>query len=181
MKTKILRPAAFCSVHAAMTVLISALLVLASPVRANTLLVGEASNVAGQSVPFSLSGNSREDVIGGEIVFGDQRFTITAVSEHNLVGGQYTAGDTVHLALFSSSYSRVTDSGEPWAAGAEHHGCEQAYNSFLALYKVPSADIGKLPDPPYWPLAEGSVPDTGSVAASGSSSIYCFMSQPADR
>ena len=139
-----------------------------------TLLSGVAETNDGASVTFGLIGNSREDVIGGSIVFGDQQFEITNVSDKNLVGAKLVQGKNAHLALFSSSYSRVTYTGKPWATGQDHHGCDQPYNSFLAIYEVATSDLAELPDPPYWHLGEDASTATGA-------SVYCFLSQPADR
>jgi len=140
----------------------------------SVLLSGIAETSDGASVAFSLNGRSREDVIGGSIVFGDQQFEITNVSDKNLVGAKLSQGEKAHLVLFSSSYSRVTSTGKPWATGTDHHGCDQPYNSFLAVYEVATSDLAELPDPPYWHLGEDA------SLASGAS-VYCFLSQPADR
>jgi len=146
-------------------------LTLVGPASANTLLTGSATLNDGATVPFTLSGNSREDVIGGSIEFADSTFEITAVSEHNLVGAQRKLGDKVELVLFSSSYSRVTDTGKPWVQATEHHNCDEPYNSFLAIYELESALVAELPDPPYWQVGE-------NPADASSASVYCFMSQP---
>ena len=140
---------------------------------ANDLLSGTAELNDGTPVPFNLGGNSREDVIGGFILFGDRKFEITSVSEQNLVGAKLEDGDIVHKAVFSSSYSRVTSTGKPWVAGQAHHGCERPYNSFMAIYEVSMDALEKLPDPAYWQLAE-------NATAAISSTVYCFMSQPSD-
>ncbi len=149
-------------------------LTLAGSAGANTLLAGDATLNDGTTVAFSLSGNSRDDVIGGSIRFAEETFEITAVSEHNLVGAQRRHGDNVELVLFSSSYSRVTDTGEPWVRASVHHNCEKPYNSFLAIYEVASALVAELPDPPYWQIGE-------SPADTRSATVYCFMSKPVDR
>ncbi len=156
------------------TLLVAAVIATLSRVAiANDLLSGTAELNDGTPVPFNLSGNNREDVIGGFIVFGDRKFEITSVSEHNLVGAKLEEGDMVHMAVFSSSYSRVTSTGKPWAAGQSHHGCEQPYNSFIAIYEVPLEALAKLPSPAYWQLGE-------NPAVANRSSVYCFMSQPSD-
>jgi len=155
--------------------LLAAAIYLSLPVAAvaDDLLSGTAALDDGTPVPFLLNGNSREDVIGGQIVFGDRQFEITSVSEHNLVGAKLKEGDKVHLAVFSSSYSRVTSTGKPWTAGQTHHGCEQPYNSFMAIYEVTAEALKELPDPPYWQIGE-------NAELADSSSVYCFMSQPSD-
>ena len=156
------------------TLLLAAVVATVSSVAiANDLLSGTAELNDGTPVPFNLSGNSREDVIGGFIMFGDRKFEITSVSEHNLVGAKLEEGDMVQLAVFSSSYSRVTSTGKPWTQGQSHHGCEQPYNSFMAVYEVSMEALAKLPSPAYWQLGE-------NPAVANSSSVYCFMSQPSD-
>lgn len=141
---------------------------------ANKLLTGVASLEDGTKLEFSLEGNSREDVVGGSIIFGDSDYEIGSVSEHNLVGAKLDKGDRVFFALFSSSYSRVTYTGKPWVHSQTQHGCSGQYNSFLAVYEVTRSELDNLPEPPHWKLAE-------EPGKTDRATVYCFMSQPADR
>ena len=56
------------------------------PASAGTLLSATVDDRDGQAREFSISGESRRDVVGGEIVFGDERYTISKVSAHGMIG-----------------------------------------------------------------------------------------------
>lgn len=139
---------------------------------ADVLLVGEAIGDGDTRLSFSLSGNSRTDVVGGTIELGDAMFEITHVSVHNLIGGKREHEGKTEYVIFSSSFSPVTASGEPWVASAKYIACDQQYNSFLAHYEVDSA--GSLPEIPFKQLAE-------SLDESDDSIVYCFVSAPEGR
>ena len=130
-------------------------------------------------VNFSLSGESRENVVGGELSLGDRVFTVTGVSRMGLIGASrlvHEANDGPVMfgeyAVFSSSFSDQTAVGTPWPKAREYHRCEQAYNSFLALYRVDGASaVEGLGKTPYPTLTENPERADGSV-------VYCFMSRP---
>lgn len=141
----------------------------------NILLAGKAVDTsAGSELAFSLSGENRQDVIGGTIKLGDAEFTIDFLSAQNLVGATREADGKRHHALFSSSYSRVTYTGDPWFAAAEYRGCETPYNSYLAVYTLDKQAASQLPDPPFPALAQKAELAEQSV-------VYCFVSAPLDR
>ncbi len=141
---------------------------------ADVLLTGVAIDSNKAKVEFSLSGESREDVVGGEIRFGDSRFNITHVSVHRLVGAESANDSDESFAVFSSSYTAQTATGTPWVAGDTYIQCDEEYNSFLAIYKVRGEDAEKLPDPPFRQLTE-------STDHSDTSIVYCFVSAPEDK
>ena len=146
---------------------------LNSIAHADVLLVGDAIADGDTRLPFSLSGNSRDDVIGGTIVLGDAEYEITHVSVHNLIGGQREQQGKTEYVIFSSSFSPVTASGQPWVASEKYLACDEQYNSFLARYLVGDAQ-DSLPEVPFKQLAE-------SLEDSESSAVFCFVSAPEDR
>lgn len=138
-----------------------------------TLLNGSANGE-----PFSLSATDREQPVGGEIRIGKRRFTITQVSRHGLIGAQRSASSEepnapfAEYAVFSSSFSPQTATGQPWVAAQTFHNCDQPYNSFLAIYHVAGSDAAlSLKDGPFADL-------TASANASDNSITYCFVSSP---
>jgi len=146
-------------------------LVFCTTTIADVLLTGEVFDHSNEKVGFSLSGENLEDVVGGEIKLGDARFEITHVSVHSLVGavGQ---GNPRKFAVFSSSYTEQTATGQPWIASDSYLYCDQQYNSFLAIYSVNDDQAEELPEPPFANL-------TDSTDHSESSVVYCFISNPA--
>ena len=131
-----------------------------------------------QTVAFSLSGDSIEEIIGGQITLGDRVFLITKQSRLGLIGarreltGEDAAAGATEYAVFSSSFSSQTGVGQPWISATDYLHCEQPYNSFLALYRVSDvAALAKLGPVPYPVLAEGKgAPDKAIV--------YCFYAKP---
>ncbi|MEZ5590843.1 MAG: hypothetical protein R3F53_09125 [Gammaproteobacteria bacterium] len=131
-----------------------------------------------QSAVFSLSGDSLEEIIGGQITLGDRVFLITKQSRLGLIGarreliGEDAAAGAAEYAVFSSSFSSQTGVGQPWISATDYLHCEQPYNSFLALYQVTdNAALAKLGPVPYPVLAEGKgAPDKAIV--------YCFYAKP---
>lgn len=144
--------------------------------QAAELLQGEVALGDGTTTVFSLSGESRENVIDGEIRLGEQAFRITDTSRLGLVGAarSYTgdAGPVAEYAIFSSSFSEQTATGNPWVAADRRVDCDQPYNSFLVVYRMTDEGrIAALGSTPYPALAEGDVP-------TDSATVYCFSSRP---
>lgn len=151
--------------------LIASLAMGAAQVYADVLLTGTVQNEKKETVQFTLNGENRDDVIGGSLQLGDLQFTITNVSVHRLVGGTSTESGSVRYAVFSSSYSKQTSTGQPWVASERYLQCNAAYNSFLAIYTVDEDKALKLPEPPFFELTE-------STDNSEQSIVYCFVSAP---
>jgi hypothetical protein len=137
---------------------------------AEDLLQGTIGLADGQQLAFTLSGESRENVIGGTLRLGEQSFTIDRMSRLGLIGARRSgAGE---FAVFSSSFSEQTARGQPWVAGKRYLNCDQPYNSFLAVYRVEgTAALEKLGSTPYPALTEDGSKSTDST-------VYCFMSRP---
>lgn len=135
------------------------------------LLNGVVTVAKDDSIEFSLSAESREKVVGGVLQLGESVYDITHLSVHRLVGARKSAGDSVDFAVFSSSYSAETATGQPWVASGRYVSCDKQYNSFLAIYSVKKDKARLLPDPPYRDLTE-------SIEYSDSSVVYCFISEP---
>ena len=149
---------------------------LAMNVQAAELLHGEVKLDDGATTTFSLSGESREDVIDGEIRLGEQAFRITKTSRLGLIGATRSyaddTGPVAEFAIFSSSFSEQTATGTPWVAADRRLHCDQPYNSFLVVYRMTDGDrIAALGSTPYPELAEGKVP-------TDSATVYCFFSRP---
>ena len=151
---------------------------LAFNASAETLLAGKVLLANQQEVLFSLSGQSREDIINGEIQLGDAKYKIDKQSRLGLIGAQRTVPDlgekANEYALFSSSFSTQTATGRPWVSAREYYHCNQPYNAFLALYQVKQSNrLEKLGPVPYPILAEGQGDPTQAL-------VYCFMARPLD-
>ena len=149
---------------------------------AETLLQGTVSLPKSTAMPFLLSAESRKDIIGGEIQLGEKRFRIAKESRLGLIGanrsdsgyadGKNTQHNTAEFTIFSSSFSDQTAVGQPWVAALNYINCDQAYNSFLALYHIVGAEtVQKLNAIPYKQL-------TDDLANSTQSTVYCFISRP---
>jgi len=144
---------------------------------AEELLSGRIVEDQGAVLVFRLLGESREDVVGGSIELGSNRYEITRVSRAGLIGASRFGSDASNspygeFALFSSSFSLRTAIGQPWVAGRHYSGCDTPYNSFLAVYRVEGERaMGKLGRVPYPTLVE-------DVANSQTSRVYCFVSMP---
>ena len=140
---------------------------------AGTIVVSESRNIN-----FTLSGEDSRNVIGGEIKLDETSYEITKISRKGVIGATRTAtaldGDsanTMQFAIFSSSFSPQTATGEPHIASQEFINCEQAYNSYLAVYNVNKARVDALGDIPYPTLLKDLNSSDGSI-------VYCFYSQP---
>ena len=157
-----------------------AMWVSTTPVRAGELLAGTVALEDGANVPFSLSGETLENVIGGTIRLGSASFEIARVSRMGLVGGTRVvapgAGEPrgyAEFVIFSSSFSSQTATGQPWVASRSYVRCDDDYNSFLALYRVYAVERREaLGEIPYSVLTE-------SVDVTDESTVYCFMSSRA--
>jgi len=159
---------------------ISVVLLLPS-VAAKELLTGAVANDGSTPLAFTLSGESRQDIIGGEIILGDKTFAIQKVSRLGLIGATRVALNEgkqtfqfAEYAIFSSSFSNQTAVGKPWVASHAYKNCEQDYNSFLAVYRThDEAQYQALGEVPYAKLSD----DKQAVAES---TCYCFISKPPD-
>ena len=156
--------------------------VFIQPGFAETLLQGTVSTPAAKDMAFSLSANSRKDIIDGEIQLGNKRFRIAKESRLGLIGanrndsdyadGKNSQQNSAEFAIFSSSFSDQTAVGQPWVAALNYINCDQDYNSFLALYHIAgAAAVDSLKDIPYKQL-------TDDLANSTQSTVYCFVSRP---
>ena len=142
-----------------------------APAAAKELLTGKISGANNAS--FVLTGESREEIVGGSITVGERTFEITKVSLRGLVGAVRRPSEaSADFAVFSSSFSDQTAAGQPWAAGKRYVGCDAPYNSFLAVYTINGAEqIRAIGEIPFKAL-------TDDAANSDESSVYCFTSRP---
>lgn len=144
-------------------------------IQAEELLRAQVNLDQTESV-FSLSGESRENVVGGTLQFAEQAFTITHVSRLGTIGARRDSPNadenSAEFAIFSSSFSEQTATGQPWVKSQRYLGCDQAYNSFLAIYRVEGDEaIKRLSETPYGSL-------TDKLDNSTESTVYCFISRP---
>ena len=149
--------------------------VVASP--AAELLRAPVTGDQGDAMSFRLTGENRDDVVGGSIVLDARTFTIDRVSVTGLIGASREgSGDDntrfAEFAVFSSSFTEQTAIGQPWISARSHSGCDFPYNSFLAIYRVEGENaVAGLGPAPYARL-------TDDVTSSQSSHVYCFVSTP---
>ena len=177
------------------TTLIASLISLGAQAEPKSLLTGTVQNGATGNEPgnrsgnrsgnepqglrFSLTGENRQDIIGGEIKLGERAFTIDKVSRQGMIGASRSAphsegtpGRYVEFAVFSSSFSEQTATGQPWVAGKIYVNCNQDYNSFLAIYRLnDSSIIAGFDKSPYPVLLQ-------DIDKSDDSIVYCFNSKP---
>lgn len=140
------------------------------------LLAGRVVLDGQQAMDFRLTGESRENVIGGEMVLGGRRYEIRHVSRLGSIGARGAGvrdARSSEFAVFSSSFSEQTAVGQPWVAGDRYVGCQQAYNSFLAVYTVGADAATALGTSPYAALAE-------DLGKSSEAVVYCFVSKPSE-
>ncbi len=153
----------------------AALVLVGVECAAAELLAGKFVNGGGAELGFSLQGESRKDIVGGEIRFGERVFRITGTSRLGLIGARRTIGtepQSAEFAVLSSSFSSQTATGQPWVAAERYHRCDQPYNSFLALYRVDDpAAVTELGPSPYPLLVE-------ELDRSDQAEVFCFMSRP---
>ena len=154
-------------------------MLLSGEVASKDLLVGTIPDGEGGSVAFRLDGESREKVVGGRILLGDAEYTIARVSRLGLIGAHRLGGggDTgaehhAEYLVFSSSFSEQIATGRPWVAAETAHGCDEPYNSFLAMYRVEGEEaLVALGPIPYGTLTE-------DISRTADSKVLCFMARP---
>ena len=155
----------------------SVVLLLAGAAAAAVLLVGAAPDSDGSMLAFRLEAENRRDVVGGRIVLGEIEYEISKVSRLGLTGARRFvegggAGRYAEFLVFSSSFSQQTAVGKPWLAAREAYGCDEPYNTYLALYRVEGEAAVKALGPiPYPDLAE-------DLSRSQHSHVSCFMARP---
>ena len=161
----------------AAAVVLSAALLPPSAAAAD-LLVGTVPNPDGPGLAFRLEAESRRDVVGGSIFLGGSAYEISKTSRLGLFGARRFvdggAGQERHaeFLVFSSSFSEQTAVGKPWLAAREAYGCDEPYNTYLALYRVEGEAAVKALGPiPYPKLAE-------EPSRSQESRVFCFMARP---
>ena len=156
----------------------SALMLLSGVAAAAELLVGTMPGGNGSETAFRLEAEDRDSVTGGRVLLGEIEYEISRVSRLGLIGARRFVtggGGQEHYAeflVFSSSFSEQTAVGEPWIAAREAYGCEEPYNTYLALYRVEGEAAVKALGPiPYPALAE-------DPSLSQRSRVSCFMARP---
>ena len=139
----------------------STLVLLAGVAAAAELLVGTVPGGNGTAIEFGLEAEDREAVEGGRILLGETAYEISKVSQLGLIGARrfVRGGDArepyAEFLVLSSSFGEQTAVGKPWVAASESHGCEEPYNTFLAVYRVEGeAAVKALGPTPYPELAE---------------------------
>ena len=154
------------------------LVLLAGAVPGADLLRGTMPDGNGTEMEFGLEGEDREDVVGGRIVLGETGYEISRVSRLGLIGARrFVAGGDARepyaeFLVLSSSFSDQTAVGAPWVAAREAHGCEEPYNTFVALYRVEGdAKVKALGPIPYPQLVE-------DASRSHDSRVFCFIARP---
>ncbi len=153
-------------------------MLLAGVAAAVELLVGTIPDGNGARIGFELEAESRKDVVGGRILLGETGYEISRVSRLGLIGARrfVVAGDAhepyAEFLVLSSSFSDQTAVGKPWVAAREAHGCEEPYNTFVALYRVEGdAAVKALGPIPYPELVE-------NLSRSRDSRVFCFLARP---
>ena len=154
-------------------------LLLSGGAASKELLAGTMPDGEGGNIVFRLEGESREKVVGGRILLGDAEYTIARVSRLGLIGAHRLGGggDTgkerhAEYLVFSSSFSEQSATGRPWVAAESAHGCDEPYNSFLAMYRVEGEEaLVALGPIPYGTLSE-------DISRTADSRVLCFMARP---
>ena len=156
----------------------STLVLLAGVAAAAQLLAGSMPGGNGTAIDFGLEAEDREAVVGGRILLGETAYEISRLSRLGLIGARrfVPGGDTqepyAEFLVLSSSFGEQTAVGRPWVAARESHGCEEPYNTFLALYRVEGeAAVEALGPIPYPELAE-------NLSRSHDSRVFCFIARP---
>ena len=165
------------------TAILAFALLLPGAVPSKELLTGTISDSKGGTIAFRLDGESREDVVGGRILLGDAEYTIARVSRLGLIGAHRLGGGEgegegedvkrhAEYLVFSSSFSEQSATGTPWVAAKSAHGCDDTYNSFVAIYSVEGEEtLIALGPIPYGVLAE-------DISRTKDSRVLCFMARP---
>ncbi len=152
---------------------------LSGEVTSKELLTGTIPDGEGGSVAFRLDGESREKVVGGRLLLGAAEYVVARVSRLGLIGahrlgGGGDSGEERHAEylVFSSSFSEQSATGRPWVAAESAHGCDEPYNSFLAMYRVEGEEaLVALGPIPYGTLSE-------DISRTADSKVLCFMARP---
>ena len=158
---------------------LAAALLFPGAVTSKELLAGTIPDGEGGAIVFRLDGESREEVVGGRILLGDAEYTIARVSRLGLIGAHRLGGggDTgeerhAEYLVFSSSFSEQSATGTPWVAAESAHGCDEPYNSFVAMYRVEGEEaLVALGPIPYGTLSE-------DISRTADSRVLCFMARP---
>ena len=156
----------------------STLALLAGVAVSAELLVGAMPGGNGAEIAFGLEAEDREAVVGGRVLLGETAYEISKVSRLGLIGARrfVRGGDAqepyAEFLVLSSSFGEQTAVGKPWVAARESHGCEEPYNTFLALYRVEGEAAVKALGPiPYPELTE-------NLPRSHDSRVFCFIARP---
>lgn len=156
-------------------------LLLPAEVASKELLSGAIPDGEGGTIAFRLDGESREEVVGGRILLGDAEYTIARMSRLGLIGAHRLGGGGdsgkerhAEYLVFSSSFSEQSATGTPWVAAESAHGCDEPYNSFLAIYRVEGEEaLVALGPIPYGTLTE-------DISRTADSRVLCFTARPPD-
>jgi hypothetical protein len=147
----------------------------APSVPAEELLRGE---VAGDNGPmaFLVTGEDRDNIVGGVLRLGTDDFVIAKQSRLGLIGAaRYSQGgerEYGEYAVLSSSFSEVTAVGQPWIPADRYVGCDKDYNTFVAIYRVYGTEaVNALGRTPYSVFTE-------DASAADESVVYCLYSSP---
>ena len=154
-------------------------LLLPGAVPSKELLTGTVPDGEGGMVAFRLDGESREEVVGGRILLGDAEYTIARMSRLGLIGAHRLGGGEgedvkrhAEYLVFSSSFSEQSATGTPWVAAKSAHGCDNTYNSFVAIYRVEGEEaLIALGPIPYGVLTE-------DISHTKDSRVLCFLARP---
>jgi hypothetical protein len=156
----------------------STLVLLAGVAAAAELLVGAVPDGNGAEIDFGLEAEDRQAIVGGRILLGETAYEISRVSRLGLIGARrFVSGSDAQepyaeFLVLSSSFGEQTAAGKPWVAVRESHGCEEPYNTYLALYRVEGEAAVKALGPiPYPELTE-------NLPRSHDSRVFCFIAGP---
>ena len=159
--------------------MLAIVLLLPAEVVSKELLASTIPDGEGGTIAFRLDGESREKVVGGRILLGRAEYTIARVSRLGLIGAHRLGGggDTgeerhAEYLVLSSSFSDQSATGTPWVAAESAHGCDEPYNSFVAMYRVEGEEaLVALGPIPYRILTE-------DISRTADSRVLCFMARP---
>lgn len=172
------RPGGCSPGHRGVRALAASALVLLAGGAAAELLVGTMPDGNGARIGFGLEAENRKEVVGGRVLLGETGYEISRVSRLGLIGARrfVSGGDArepyAEFLVLSSSFSEQTAVGKPWPAARESYGCEEPYNTFLALYRVEGDTAVKALGPiPYPELVE-------NLSRSDDSRVFCFIARP---
>jgi hypothetical protein len=143
---------------------------------AKELLRGEVKTADGRKLGFRVVAEDREEIVGGKLRLGDAEFVIAKESRLGMIGaarfsekGEKEFGE---YAVLSSSFSDMTAKGRPWVKARDYVGCDDDYNTFVAVYRVYGVDrVNALGSTPYNAF-------TNDLDAADESVVYCLYSAP---